>query len=138
MAENEIARCVVDAAIDVHRNLGGPGLLESVYEEALGFELELRGMQIGRQILVPVIYKGHEVGAPLRLDLIVNQKVIIECKAAAQYNSLFDAQLLTYLRITNVKLGLVVNFGARFVKDGIRRVVNNLACDSGPHKESAA
>lgn len=126
MTENEVARVVVDAAIEVHRTLGGPGLLESVYEEALVFELEERGLAVVRQRQVPVIYKGHRLGTDLRLDLLVEGKLIIECKAVATYNRIFEAQTLTYLRLLDLRLGLVINFGERLVKNGIHRIANNL------------
>ena len=124
--ENEIAQTVVDAAITVHRGLGGCGLLEAVYEEALAWELESRGLKIDRQKEVPVVYLGRTLGAPLRLDLIVEDKLIVECKATSQHSQVFEAQLLTYLRVTGLKLGLLVNFGAPLMKDGIRRIINGL------------
>jgi GxxExxY protein len=126
MHENEISGIVVDAAIEVHRTLGGPGLLESVYEEALAFELETRGFTVVRQKAVPLIYKGKRLANDLRLDLLVNDLVIIECKATAAYNRLFEAQALTYLRLCNLKLALIINFGERQVRQGIHRVVNGL------------
>ena len=126
MHENEISKIILDAAIEVHRTLGGPGLLESVYEEALAWELTDRGLTVERQKLVPIEYKGHTLGIPLRLDLLVNGKVIVECKATTDYNPIFEVQTLTYLRLTGLKLGLVINFGERLVKDGFHRVVNRL------------
>lgn len=114
------------AAIEVHRTLGGPGLLESVYEESLSWELEARGYCVERQKEVPVCYKGNVLTSPLRLDMLVNQSVIVEVKSLAVYNNIFEVQLLTYLRLQNLKLGLVINFGERLVKDGIHRVVNGL------------
>lgn len=126
MDENQISRIVVQAAIEVHRTLGGPGLLESVYEEALVWELTQRGLVVERQKPVPIVYKAQTLTSPLRLDLLVEDKVIVECKATGQYNSIFEAQTLTYLRLTGCKLGLVINFGERLVKDGIHRVVNGL------------
>ena len=126
MNENEISRIIVESAIEVHRVLGGPGLLESVYEEALVYELKLRGNKLQRQVCLPIPYKGHTLASPLRIDLIVSEKVIVECKAATQHHDLFEAQILTYLRLTGLKLGLVINFGERLVKDGIHRVVNGL------------
>ena len=126
MHENEISKIILDAAIEVHRTLGGPGLLEGVYEEALAWELTCRGLTVERQKVVPLVYKGHTLATPLRLDLLVNGQVIIECKATTQYNDIFEVQVLTYLRLTGLKLGLVINFGERWVKDGIHRVVNNL------------
>jgi len=126
MHENDISRIILDAAIEVHRTLGGPGLLESVYEEALAWELHHRGLHVERQKPVPVVYKGHTLSNPLRLDLLVEDKVIVECKATSDYNRIFEVQTLTYLRLTGLKLGLVINFGERLVKNGFHRVVNNL------------
>ncbi len=126
MHENEISKLVLNASIEVHRTLGGPGLLESVYEEALAWELRQVGLSVKRQVLVPIIYKGMELATPLKLDLLVDDLVIVECKATSKYNDIFAAQTLTYLRLTNLKLGIVVNFGERMVKDGFHRVVNGL------------
>jgi len=117
---------VVEAAIEVHRTLGGPGLLESVYEEALAYELELRDLTVGRQLVVPVVYKDKRLATQLRVDLIVVGRVVVECKAVSTYNRVFEAQVLTYLRQLDLKLGLVVNFGERLVSNGIHRVVNGL------------
>jgi len=126
MDENEISSVVVDAAIEVHRELGGPGLLESVYEEALAFELRDRGLEVSRHVSVPLAYKGRDLRSDLRLDLIVNQKVIVEVKATSTHNPVYEAQTLTYLRLLDLRLGMVVNFGRPRVTDGIRRVVNGL------------
>jgi GxxExxY protein len=126
MHENQISKILLDAAIEVHRTFGGPGLLESVYEEALAWELRQRGLTIERQKLVPIEYKGQTLGTPLRLDLLIGGKVIAECKATTDYSPIFEVQTLTYLRLTGLKLGLVINFGERLVKDGFHRVVNNL------------
>lgn len=90
------------------------------------WELESRGHNVEVEKLVPIVYKGRTAAIPLRLDLLIDQKVIVECKALTQYNSIFEAQLLTYLRLTNLKLGLVINFGARRVIDDVHRVVNGL------------
>jgi GxxExxY protein len=124
--EDEISRVIVDCAIEVHRTLGGPGLLEGVYEEAFVWELERQGLNVQRQVSLPISYKGRTLATPLRIDLIVDNLVIVECKATTQVNEVFEAQTLTYLRLTGLKLGMVINFGERWVKDGIRRVVNNL------------
>ena len=126
MTENEVSRAVYECAIEVHRTLGGPGLLEGVYEEALAWELEKRGLKVQRQVLVPIKYKGQSLGTPMRLDLLVEGIVIVECKATSEYNAVFESQVLTYLRMTGLKLGLVINFGEKFVKEGIHRVVNGL------------
>jgi GxxExxY protein len=126
LSEDELSRQVIRAAIEVHRTLGGPGLLESVYEEALAWELSASGLRVERQKEMPIIYKGVILANPLRLDVVVNNLVIVECKAVPTYNTIFEAQALTYLRITGLKLALVINFGERIVKNGIHRVVNNL------------
>ncbi len=125
-SENEMSRLIVDAAIEVHRELGGPGLLESIYEEALAYELADKGLSIESQKTFPVTYKGNKLNSFLRLDLLVGGKVIVECKATGQYNPVFEAQALTYLRLLDLKLGMVINFGASRVSSGIHRVVNGL------------
>ena len=124
--EDELSRAIVESAIEVYRIMGGPGLLESVYEEALAWEMENRGLKVQRQVAVPIAYKGRTLATPLKIDLIVNNLVIIECKATGDYNSVFEAQALTYLRLTGLKLALVINFGEKLVKNGIHRVVNGL------------
>lgn len=124
--ENEISRDIVRCAIEVHRTLGGPGLLESVYEEAFAWELSQSGCEVQRQAMLPIPYKGQTLASPLQIDLIVDRKVIVECKATSHYNEIFEAQTLTYLRLTGLKLGLVINFGEKVVKNGIHRVVNGL------------
>jgi GxxExxY protein len=129
VTENEIARIIVDAAIEVHRELGGPGLLEDVYEEALAEELRLRGLKVERQLPVRITYKGRVLSKPLRLDMKIEGLVLVDNKAVTEWNSIFEVQLLTYLRLTGLKLGLVINFGERFVKNGIYRVVNGLPDD---------
>ena len=126
MDENEISKVIVDAAIEVHRELGGPGLLESVYEEALAYELRERGLSIERQRKVPVVYKGQKLAGDLRLDLIVNEKVVVECKATTMNSLVFEAQALTYLRLLDLRLAIVINFGKQRASEGIRRVVNGL------------
>src|ERR1022692_719103 len=122
MTENEISKVIVEAAIEVHRELGGPGLLECVYEEAMVEELTQRGMSVERQLLVPIMFKGKQLGALLRLDLKVNGLVLVDNKAVTEWNPIFAAQMLTYLRLTKLKLGLVINFGEQYVKNGIHRV----------------
>ena len=123
---NEISGAIVDAAVEVHKHLGGPGLLESVYEEALAFELSERGFLVERQVAVPVQYKGHRIGPDLRLDLLVERAVIVECKATSVDSPVFAAQALTYLRVADLKLALVINFGKRRVANGVSRIVNGL------------
>ncbi len=124
--ENVLAALIVDAAIEVHRTLGGPGLLESLYEEALYQELKLRNVSVQAQVQIPVTYKGHILRNPMRLDLLVDSKVIIEVKATEQEQFVHKAQVLTYLRLTKLKLGLLLNFGQKFLCNGIERVVNDL------------
>jgi GxxExxY protein len=126
MDENQLSQMIVDAAIEVHRTLGGPGLLESVYRDALALEIRWRGSAVEGEKLVPIKYKGQTICTPLRLDLLVGQRVIVECKAVIEHNPIFESQVLTYLRLTGLKLGLVINIGQRLVKHGIHRVVNGL------------
>jgi GxxExxY protein len=117
---------VLDAAIEVHRTLGGPGLLESLYEDALFYELRLRNIPALSQVSIPVTYKNCILRDPIRLDILVDHKVIIEVKATETMSAVHKAQVLTYLRLTNLKLGLVINFGQARLIDGWSRVVNNL------------
>jgi GxxExxY protein len=124
--ENEISHRIIGAAIEVHRTLGGPGLLESIYESSLCYELIQRGLYIQKQLIVPVTYKNAVVRDPLCLDILVENKVIVEVKATEKEHAIYEAQLLTYLRLTGMKLGLLINFGQECVKDGIHRVVNGL------------
>ena len=124
MEKNEISKVVLDAAITVHRVLGGPGLLESVYQNALVYELKERGLKVEKEVLVPVRYKGVVVGDPLRIDILVEGSVVIECKATEKDNPIFAVQLLTYLRLMNLKLGLLINFGKETLVSGYKRIVN--------------
>ena len=126
MTENEISAVILDAAITVHNAIGGPGVLESYYEAALACELDIRGLKVETQKPVPVIYRGKVIGEPYRLDMLVEDKVIVECKATEKNNPIFASQVLTYLRLTNLKLGIVINFGQVRIKDGWTRVANNL------------
>ena len=122
--ENLLTDQIINAAIEVHRTLGGPGLIESLYEEALHYELTLRNIPVESQVLVPVSYKNRVLKNPMRLDLLVDRKVIVEVKATEQVHPLHKAQLLNYLRLTGLKLGLVLNFGQGRLIDGIARVIN--------------
>jgi len=133
LSENEISKVVVDAAIEVHRGLGGPGLLDSVYEESLAWELESRGLSVLRQLEVPIRYTGNLLATPLKLDLLANKLVIVEVKAVTVYNKIFETQALTYLRLMNLKLALVINFGEAKVGSGIHRVVNGLEGQGRPY-----
>lgn len=122
--EDLLSYQIIGAAIEVHKTLGGPGLLESVYEEALAWELQNSGLDVKRQVTVPISYKGNQLATPLRIDMLVENLVIVENKATANYNPIFEAQTLTYLRLMNLRLGLVINFGEKYVKNGIHRVPN--------------
>ena len=125
--EDDLSYQIIGAAIEVHKTLGGPGLLESVYEEALVWELQHRGLSVQRQLAVPISYKGNQLATPLRVDLLVEGLVIVENKATTNYNPIFETQTLTYLRLMNLRLGMVINFGEKIVKDGIHRVPNILS-----------
>ncbi len=127
MTENELSHEIIGAAIEVHKELGGPGLLESIYEEALCAELTLRNIPYERQIKVPVFYKGRQLKKMFRLDLLVAALVVVEVKAVEQFSPIYLAQCLTQLRTTNKKLGLVINFGEKYVRDGIHRVANGIS-----------
>ena len=111
----------------MHTQLGGPGLLEDLYEEALQFELESRGFRVQRQVGFKVRYKGKLLKKRLVIDLMVEDLVLVETKSVVEYHSIFEVQLLTYLRQTGKRLGLVINFGEIHLKDGIHRVANKLA-----------
>jgi len=124
--ENELSHKIIGAAIEVHRTLGGPGLLESIYEAALCHELTLQGLKIKKQLPVQVVYKGMTIRDPLYIDILVQETVIIEVKATEKNHPVYETQVLTYLRLTGIKLGLLVNFGNSHVKDGIFRIVNGL------------
>ena len=106
--------------------LGGPGLLESIYEAALCHELTLRGLRVQRQKPVHVIYKGEAIREPLFIDILVEDKVLVEVKATEKNHPIYETQVLTYLRLTGIKLGLLINFGAPIVKDGVSRIINGV------------
>jgi GxxExxY protein len=125
MTENEIATIIVDAAYKIHKRLG-PGLLESVYEATLAYELAKRGLQLRRQQSMPVVYEAVRMDVGFRADLIVEGKVIVEIKSIDAIAPVHRKQLLTYLRLTDKRLGLLINFNVELIKDGITRVVNNL------------
>ena len=125
MKENEISERIIGCAIRVHRELG-PGLLESVYEEALCYELSKAGLNFKRQQDVPILYGGVRLKTPLTLDLIVEEKVIVDNKAKEKISEIDQQKLLTYLRLRDVRLGLLINFHVARLVDGVRRVVNDL------------
>jgi GxxExxY protein len=117
-----LSKQAVDAAIKVHRALG-PGLLESVYEMCLAHEMRQRGLSVETQVPIPIVYDGIRLEAGLRIDLLVANQLVIEVKAVEQMNRLFKAQVLTYLKLTGLRLGLLINFNILLVKDGIERVI---------------
>ena len=125
MTENEIAKIIVNTSYNIHVKLG-PGLLESVYEEILFYELKKQNLVVERQKTIPVIWEKKKMEIGFRADLIVENKVIIELKSIERIAPVHPKQLLTYLKITNLKLGLLINFNEKFIKDGITRIVNNL------------
>jgi GxxExxY protein len=125
MTENELSKIIVDCFYKIHKKLG-PGLLESVYEEVLFYELKKNNLECKRQIDIPVIYEDISMELGFRADLIVGDKVIIEIKSVENILPLHKKQLLTYLKLTNIKLGLLVNFNVGLIKNGISRIVNNL------------
>jgi GxxExxY protein len=123
--EKDIFHQIIEAAMEVHRLLGGPGLLETIYETALCHELSLRGLNTQRQLPIPVTYKNTTVRDPLYLDIFVENKVIIEVKATGKDYSFYHTQLLTYLRLMGVRSGILIDFGKKSVKEGISRVMND-------------
>lgn len=125
MDENELSNVVIGAAIEVHKHLG-PGLLEAVYRGCLAHELMERGISVEREVVMPVRYKGIEFSVGYRADLIVEKRIIVELKAVDSLQPIFTAQLLSYLRMSGLKLGLLVNFNVPKLADGIKRLVNNL------------
>jgi GxxExxY protein len=125
MTENEISKQVVDSAFKIHTRLG-PGLLESVYEAVLAYELRKRGLRVERQKAIPVVYEEVRLDEGFRADLVVEDKLIIELKSVEAIAPVHKKQLLTYLRLSNLKLGLLINFSEELIKNGISRVVNGL------------
>ncbi len=124
MDVDEVSKGVIGAAIEVHKTLG-PGLLESIYEECLCHELDLRKIQFARQYEIPVTYKGVNLECGYRMDLLVADKVIVELKSVEKLMPIHDAQLLSYLKLTSRTVGLLINFNVPFLKQGIRRKVLN-------------
>lgn len=125
MTENEVAKQIVDAAYHVHTDLG-PGLLESVYEEVLVFELENRGLRVARQQAVPIVYRGRLIELGFRADLIVADLVIVELKSVEAVAPVHKKQRLAYLRLAGKRLGLLINFNVALIKEGITRIANGM------------
>ena len=125
MRINDLTQQIIAAAIDVHRELG-PGLLESTYEACLVFELAERGLQVERQKALPVTYKGVRIDCGYRIDLLVEGQVIVELKAVQALDPIHEAQLLSYLKLSGCHVGLLINFNVKLLKEGLRRLVNEL------------
>jgi GxxExxY protein len=125
MTENEVAKQIVDAAYHIHTGLG-PGLLESVYEVVLAYELEKRGLRVVRQQPVPIVYQGTRIEMGFRADLIVEDLVIVEIKSVETVAPLHKKQIVTHLRLANKRLGLLINFNVALIKDGITRIANGM------------
>lgn len=125
MTENELSKIAFEAALKVHRQLG-PGLLESAYQECLFYELRKSGLVVEKEKPLPLVYEDVKLEIGYRVDLIIERKLIIEIKAVEALNDVHLAQILTYLKLSNCKLGLLINFNVSLIKNGIRRVVNNL------------
>jgi GxxExxY protein len=125
MTENEIAKQIVDVAFKVHTTLG-PGLLESVYETVMSYELQKRGLRVRRQQAIPVVYEDVRMDLGFRADLIIGSKVVVEIKSVEALAPVHKKQLLTYLRLMDKRLGLLINFNVELIKNGISRVVNGL------------
>ena len=119
---NAIGTRIVDSAIKVHKALG-PGLLESVYEECMAYELGRRNLSVERQMSVPIQYDSNTLKTPLQLDLLIHKSVIVELKSVEKMNPIFESQLMTYLRLTGLRLGYLINFNVPLVKNGIKRMV---------------
>lgn len=125
MSENELSKIIVNKSFEIHKGLG-PGLLESVYEDILSYELRECGLVVSNQQSLPVIWKGIKMEQGFRADLIVENKVLVELKSVETLAPVFYKQVLTYLKITKIKLGLLINFNEPLLKNGIKRVVNGL------------
>lgn len=125
MNENEISKVIFDCALKIHKNLG-PGLLESAYEECLFYELKKYGLNVEKQKALPLVYEEVRLEIGYKIDIIVENKVIVEVKSVEALNDVHLAQILTYLKLSDCKLGMLINFNVTFIKNGIRRVVNNL------------
>lgn len=131
MHENDISRLVIGAAIEVHKEIG-PGILESLYEEALCHELSLRKLPFIRQPAVPFTYKGVKLAADLKADLVVADKVVVDLKAKDQVTAIDKLKVLTYLRLLKLNLGIIINFHTAVLKDGVYRVVNGVIPPHNP------
>jgi GxxExxY protein len=125
MTENEIGKVLVDLAVNMHRDLG-PGLLETIYEVVLAHELREKGLKVERQVTVPLLYKGIRFDEAFRADMLIEDKVIVELKSVEELNYAHQKQLLSYLKLMEKRLGFLLNFNSGFMRDGIKRMVNDL------------
>ena len=135
MQPNQITAAIIDHSIKIHRTLG-PGLLESVYHRELVYELRKGGFQVETEVPVPVHWDGNKIDVSFRADIIVNRSVLVELKSVETISKIHKKQTLTYLKLTNMKLGLLLNFGEALLKDGVHRIVNGLeeSCEYEPRK----
>lgn len=124
LVDGNLTGKIIGAAIEVHKQLG-PGLLESTYEECLFFELKERDIEVERQVEIPVVYKGVKLESVYRIDLFVNGEVIVELKSCKKLETIHEAQLQTYLKLANVRKGLLINFNVPVLKQGLKRILNN-------------
>jgi len=127
----EIAKAIVDSTIKVHRALG-PGLLESAYQQCLAYELRKRGLRVDCEVTLPIVYDGQKIDAGYRVDMLIGDCIIVENKAVDQILPIHQAQLLTYLKLHDCRLGFMLNWNVRLMKDGIKRMVNNYDYKTGP------
>jgi GxxExxY protein len=125
MNENELSNIIIGLAINVHKTLG-PGLLESAYEECLYYEINKAGLFVGKQKPMPLIYEEVKLDCGYRMDLLVERKLVVEIKSVEALNDIYMAQVLTYLKLSNCKLGLLINFNVSLLKNGIKRIINTL------------
>jgi len=121
---NQLSKNILDACISVHKEMG-PGLLESVYELCLMKELELRGIKAKNQVAIPLIYKGYELSKEFKIDILVEDEIILELKSSEIMLPLYEAQIISYLKLTDKRLGFLINFNVPLMKDGFKRFVNN-------------
>jgi len=125
MTENELSYQIIGTALELHKNIG-PGLLESVYENALAYDLKELGLEVKQQIAMPFFYKEIKMDVGYRIDLLVENKLIIEIKAVENLSPVYFAQVLTYIKLSNLKLGLLINYNTKTLKEGIYKIANNL------------
>lgn len=123
MIENGISKTIIGCAIDVHKQLG-PGLLESAYQECLFYELQQRGLKVKKEVPMPIVYKEVKLNHGYRIDLLVENKVVVELKTVEELNDVHTAQVLTYLKLGSYRLGLLLNFNVSILKNGIKRIIN--------------